>query len=228
MSIEDARIDELIRRIKGAAPGSDGVDDAAHAANELLRELLRSGDMEPLRPLLHDDDDGVTETGAWIASEVGATGPQLVDDVVPLLRHRVPAVRFWAVDALASMTEAAHVERFAAVAELLDDPDPGVRWKLALVLARARTWQLRSAIDHAESRAGDIAPLEWLLSVRGADPREVTEHLSDADARWRLAAVAAAVRLRSTDSSPLQLATRSADPVVKRVARDSLKLKALP
>jgi hypothetical protein len=217
----DARIAELVRRIQGAALATDKLEDSAQAANELLRELLHTGEVEALRPLLHSDDDGVTETAAWLASEIGASGSALVDDIVPLLRHAVPAVRFWAVDSVASMTEAANVDRYAAVAELLDDPNPGVRWKLALTLARARTWQLQSAIEQAEAHA---APLEWLLSIRSAEPREVTQHLADTDPRWRLVAAAAAVRLRDTDSGPLELATQSTDPVVERVARDALDL----
>ena len=71
-----------------------------------------------LRELLRASDDAVVSAGAWIASELGATGRELLSDVMPLLHHaRKPSVSL--EDAFWNSLKAIAAERGMTLQELV-------------------------------------------------------------------------------------------------------------
>src|SRR5438132_8851986 len=126
--------DVLIERIRQGGNGE--------AARELIRELAAGYPVANLRRLFQSELDEAVKTGAWIASELGERVVPLLGDLSGLLRHRLPYVRAFALDAILMAASANNGDVIAEAVRLIDDQDEGVRWKAMHFLARASVQQL--------------------------------------------------------------------------------------
>ena len=209
------RGDQLLERIRA---GEDG-----DAANDLLKEMFRGFPVERLRELLESSDERAVKSGAWIASELGASFAPLMAEARRLLEHPVPQVRFFALDVLLVNGTEHFADELGLAAALVDDPEESVRWKATRFLARATDAQLAAARTHVPD-AMLARELEWLSRSEARDAHEIEERLKAGERLTRRFAAAAAARVE-TDDSPLNVAAQSDDPEIRAFAADELELR---
>jgi hypothetical protein len=207
--------------------GTSSAADRDELAVELLDEFQRGRPIGELLPLLRSQDGNVVQVGIWIASELGASAKPLLADVVPLLGHARPAVRFFALDCVLVGASIADSSALASAVLLTDDPAPAVRWKALRFISSASTEQLQAARSQLESARGSsrhASGLKWLLGENAQIPSGVTAQLRSPDPLFRKYGVVAAARLAQTDREPLIEASKSGDSDVQHFAADVLSL----
>jgi hypothetical protein len=193
--------------------------------NDLLSEFHRGYPLENLRPLLHSRDPNVVNVGAWIASELGEKGFPLLPDVLPLIHHPAKNVRFSIIDCI--LLWATDGAELSAVADLVNDPESGVRWKAMDFLSRATRDQLQAALSHlaeVEPNSTHVQGLQWLLGPDASDADTVKAALQNESALLRKYAVVAASRMSKADREPLSYAASVKDPDVQNFAKSSINL----
>lgn len=171
-------------------------------ANELLKEFFRGYPIERLTLLLQSEQEGAVKAGVWIASELGPGAEPLLDELVRLLSHPLKYVRFFAVDSLFQCADVKAGEFLAEAIQAIDDPEPGVRWKVMEQIARADVAQLVAASGYLTADFVD-PPLRALLK---ADAATLRTYFRDGSERMRrlVAAVAARRALSSGDTALLR------------------------
>jgi len=220
MILDPGRGDELTLALLRGAKGSDDI------ANELLAEFHQGYPINNLRRLLTASDGKIVAAGIWIASELGAGARPLFDDIAELIRHPSAHVRFFALDCLLSCARPGDEQVVDSALDLVEDVDPGVRWKALVLLATLPEALLRAvkqvAMIHAPTGVR-VKGIELLLaSIASQEVGPLTEYLTDADSDSVLRgyAAAAAVRVAHRDPTPLRQAMRSADTTIKQFAED--------
>lgn len=195
-------------------------DDAS--ANELLNEFFAGYPVERLRLLLGSNVDHGVRAGAWIASELGSRIEPLIDEVAKLLHHESRYVRFFALDSVLMGAGPNAAPILAAAVELVEDPDPALRWKAMGFLANASREQLAASARHlGRSPLGDL--VRWLLrSVASGDTPAIESRLGNEASPRRLFAVVAAARLAPSDLSPLRRAAKADDDEIRSFATERL------
>lgn len=188
---------------------------------ELLKAFFRGYPLDRLRLLLRSDVDNAVKTGAFIASELAADAKPLLDDIVPLLDHRLTWVRADALDAILTTTSEQDADAVAKAVMLIFDHEEGVRWCALMFLAKASEEQLVAAQsvisdDEIKRRLG------WLLS--GENTLDHVISCLKGDRLDRMFAAAAAARLSSDRLIALRVAAASEDPEVSTYARDELDI----
>ena len=210
--------DELLSRLLRGEVGGGELE------NRLLAELHEGYPVSKLRLLLKVKDEKVIAAGMWLASELGEAARPLFEDIVGLIHHPSLQVRFFALDCLVSCVRPEDKQAISLGFDLIDDPEPGVRWKALVFLATASDAVLRAArqIMSSDEPAGARAKgLELLLgSVASRDSVAITSALASSDAVLRRYAAAAAARMVNRDSGPLRQAMESTDPTIKQFATD--------
>jgi len=208
--------DELMSRLM--AGDMDG-----EVENRLLHELQNGYPVIKVRRLLQSDDETVVAAGMWIASELGGQARPLFAEIVDRIHHPSFRVRFFSLDCLATCARPEDTRALMLGLDLLDDPEPGVRWKALMFLTGLSEPQLRAASAAATEQ--DVAPhrrgLELLLHVCSSrDTASVSSALASDNPMLRRYAAAAAARLAHQDPRVLREAMGCADPVIKQFAAD--------
>jgi len=216
MPNRDSGLDEALRA------SADTADDDLKV--RLLAEFHHGRALSTLLPLLRSKNDNAARTGAWIASELGKVGKELLPDIRPLLGHHDPIVRFFVLDCILNWASIEAGPTLADAVELIYDVSSAVRWKALRFIASASVGQLdaaRSSLGPASIEAGH---LEWLISPDARDPVGVSRRLRASDAVTRKYALVAAARLSPVTNEPLIEASRVADPEARQFASDTLSL----
>jgi hypothetical protein len=213
----DERGDEQMARLRAAADDPAAADAAA---NELLKALFAGYPVERVRPLLRSGQAHLVRAGIWIASELGADGAPLLDDVVRLLDHPIRYVRFFAVDAVLANAGSGHGAVTARAVRRIDDPDQAVRWKVLQLLANADRDTLAASVDGLDDSLDEL--VTWLIGP--PDGAEIAARLGDPERAVRLFAAAAAARSAPTDPGPLTFAAGSTDEEVSSFAAERLRM----
>jgi hypothetical protein len=112
-------------------------------------------------------------------------------------------------------------EAIAAVVGLINDPDPGVRWKVIQFLARASTEQLGAAVGHVEGGSTYAVGLCHVHKPSGSD--EALSFLESSSSVLRKFALAAAMRAAGSDHRPLRAAATSGDEEIRSWAEEELE-----
>lgn len=188
-------------------------------ANELLREFQRGYPLDDLRMLLRSSDENVVETAVWIVSELGEKSRPLLGDVIHFLRHPSQKIRFSTLACL-FWTLPQNGCDLAEAFELLDDPEPGIRWKVLDILSRVSLEQIEAVRDCLERRRSDSSHLVGLRALLSAEPAQIIAALSSQDASVRKYAFAAAVRVRKDRPEPLAYASTLDDDDIKGFLSD--------
>lgn len=223
MVFDEQRASGLLRRLM-MHPDSTAAD---LLSNDLLREFHRGYPIDNLRSLLHSAEPEIVIIGAWIASELGEKGSPLLADVLPLLHHAARKVRFSAIDCVLVWAGKSDGPALASALELIDDPEPTIRWKAMDFLFRASPEQLEASLSHLLRTAASshhIRGIEWLLSSKSEDPAAIVRVLQSQDPLLRKYAVAAAARLSGRNREPLLYAASVDDPDVKEFAETAITL----
>lgn len=210
--------DQLLSRLLHGEVGGGKLE------NDLLRELHEGYPVSKLRLLLRAKDEKLVAAGMWIASELGASARPLFADVVSLIHHPFFQVRFFALDCLITCARTEDKEALALGLDLIDDPEPSVRWKAMVFLAGAPESLLRAIqITPSADQQADVAQegLGLLLnSLASHDSAAVVSGLTSSNPVLRRYAAAAAARMAHRDPGPLKRAAASADPTIKQFALD--------
>ncbi len=191
----------LIRKILAdpAVADADG-----RLPDQLLLEIQKGYPCKHLRLLLSSESDDAVKIGAWIASELGPEGAELVQAMARRLQHPVKAVRLYALDCIYLWATSENGREVAGALRLLDDGDKGVRWKAIDSLQYASPDQLAAALEYLERTDPDslhVAGLWWSLDLDKSErTAQISERLgSDEPVIRKYAAVAAA---QAEDASP--------------------------
>jgi hypothetical protein len=211
--------DELLSRLLRGEVGGGELE------NRLLGELHKGYPVSKLRLLLKAKDDKIVAAGVWLTSELGADARALLDDIVELIRHPSMQVRFFALDCLVACAGPEDERAFNLGLDLIEDPEPSVRWKALAMLATAPDAVLRAAAQNvlvSDERSGmRRRGLQLLLDSAGShDTMAITLGLANSDAVLRRYAAAAAARVARRDPGPLRQAMESTDPTIKQFAAD--------
>jgi hypothetical protein len=203
------------------------VGDRGVLLNALLRELLRGFSVTKLRPLLGSVDAETVKAGVWLVSELGPRCKPLLEDIGRLLRHPIPNVRFYAIDAILSCATPENGEPLACVVDLLGDPEAVVRWKATDFVARASPEQLRAALEY-RARQGktsvETEGLRWILGSAAAESSSIERMLRNSSAVLRKFGFAAALRTSRANDGPLRLAAVSDDSDIRIEASRELEM----
>jgi hypothetical protein len=217
---------QLIERI---VRNPDLCDDGV-IVNALLREFHRGYPIENLRLLLSDQDAKAVKAGIFITSELGIKARLLLNEVSGLLRHPDLVVRFYAIDSMLTCTSGGDERAIGMVILMLDDVAGAVRRKTLDFLSRASEEQLGGALRYFEKTQPDsvhVVGLSWLSSKAQYDVDSVLSLLQDDNPVLRKYAVAAAARIATRYSEPLELASSLKDEDVRLFANDVLELRGL-
>ncbi|HZR64395.1 MAG TPA: hypothetical protein VFA85_04555 [Terriglobales bacterium] len=215
------RAEKLVQRLTEQPRSSK----AGVMMNDLLAEFQLGYPLENLRSLLHNEDQDVANVGAWIASELGTWGEQLLPDVLPLLRHPSKNVRFSVIDCI--LLWATDGVELSAAIKLTEDSESSVRWKAMDFLSLATKDQLQLALSYLEEvepNSTHVRGLRWLLSPDASDAIKVKAALQDENSLIRKYAVVAATRISKTNREPLSYAASLTDPDVKNFAESGIRL----
>lgn len=215
--------DSALQRVLGAPSATDRDEMKV----ELLGEFHLGRPISDLLPLLQSHNGNAVQVGIWISSELGTSLKPLLKDIVPLLSHAEPTVRFLAVDCILKWASAADGQALASAVLLVDDPAMAVRWKALRFLSSASTEQLQAAQSQLASMNGPVrivSGLAWLLGEDAQDPLKVQAQLRNTDALLRKFGVVAATRLSQINEQPLIEASGSGDSEVRQFAADMLSL----
>jgi len=189
-----------------------------------LREFQRGYPTGDLERLLKSEDDGLVAVGIWITSEMGVNSRPFLSEAARLLTRPVKKIRFWALDSL-YWTLPEDGCNLAAAAQLLEDPETGIRWKVLDLLSRLSREQIEAA--YLCSQRSALNPvhedgLRWLLSSDSEIPENIKMALQSPDKLFRKYGVVAAARLRERDKEPLHFASTIDDSDVQNFANGLL------
>jgi len=216
---QNSRGDLLVQQILDKVSAEPGA-----LANDLLSEFWRGYPIDRLRPLLRHPDTEIVETGAFLADELpGLMGP-LMDDVVPLMDHPSPDVRFLMLGAVLDNV-VNDGEVIARAMLLVHDPHSSVRWTALRFVLRADQEQLESAVPFLPEVSRTALEESGLLDRQEAaadDWARVRSGLNSADELVRRWAAAAAARFEQQEL--LSEAVESPDPDVSTFADHELKM----
>jgi len=210
--------DELLSRLlRGEAGGGE-------LENRLLAELHAGYPATKLRLLLRADHEQIIASGVWLAAELGVGARPLLDDVVGLIHHPFLKVRFFALDYLVACTGPADGRAIGLGLDLIEDPEPSVRWCALVFLATLSDAQLRAGLLATAGDERAMAHKQGLQLLLGAaaspDTAAITSHLASTDSMLHKYAAAAAARIVRRDPRPLMQAIDSVDPTIKQFAMD--------
>jgi hypothetical protein len=212
---EQTRGDELLARVLS------GEGWGAGTANDLLNEFFRGYPVENLIMLLQSDDEVVTQSGAWIASELGGDARPILNCLLPLFKHRNLRVRYYSVETVLTAAGDEDGEIVGGAVALITDQERPVRQMAFQLMTRADSSLLTAGVPFV----GDpemAALLEWALKVAD-DPCDIEARLHDSNSLKQLFAVIAAARIYTPSPQYLQLATSLDDSDAQSFAISELR-----
>ena len=188
-----------------------GEDPSGKLGNDLLREFQRGYPLSKLRRLLKSKNEDVVRIGSWIVAELGSDARPLFADIIELLKHSYPKVRFWALESIIVLAGTEDGPTVNRALDLVEDPVPGIRWKAMQLLARVSDATLQAALKTTTAdqwkRKHDLTLLTNVAAL--GDAQRITLELESSDAVTQRYAVAAAARLANRNPAPLQKAIHS-------------------
>lgn len=203
----------LIRKILAdpAVADADG-----RLPDQLLMEVRKGYPCKHLRLLLSSPSDDAVKIGAWIASELGPDGAELVQAMARRLKHPLKAVRLYALDCVYLWATEKHGRELAGALRLLEDSDKGVRWKALDALLYATPDQLTAAIGYMERTDPEsvhVSGLWWLIDLDEEERQEqIAEQLISETPMFRKYAAVAAAQAAEACPELLEKCSESDDP----------------
>jgi len=140
---------------------------SANASDQELMNLLhyfQAGlGLEHLVGLLRSDNPRSVRYGAWILSELGQRGRELLDEAENLLTHTDKSVRFDAIDSILANASTDDGRVIAKCVALLLDPETSVQWKCLNFIRRIGKAHLEAAEKCADEE-WIRQNLRWLIN----------------------------------------------------------------
>jgi hypothetical protein len=202
-----------------------GFDPHGGVTYDLLRAIGAGYPVERLRPLLVSEDDTTVTAGTFILSELEAAAIPLLADIAPLLAHRVPWVRYHALEIVDNCATTQDAATLAHAVLLSDHPDVAVQSDTMdlLTVLPSRLLEVASAALPERFRA----LVRWLLDtdVGAASQEEMRTLLRDPDPLQRRFAAVALARSRNR-AALLAMADEITDPPITTFIRSQALLFA--
>lgn len=193
-----ARADQLIHELI-AEPRRFADSGRAY---ELLQTYFSGASISTLRPLLRSSDLIVQRAAAFVVSELGAEGIQVLDDVVSLMESNDRYLVFHAMESVAECARGARASEFMHIVAKLEDPDDVLRSLSMFLMSNAEASQLAAAcalIEGGKLHSDHKEGICLLMDASAPDEAVHTLVHSDKPLNRRYGAVAAA---RLYDRSP--------------------------
>jgi hypothetical protein len=213
--------DKALARVIAEKPDPQGPITYA-----LLEAFQRGYPIENLRPLLRSRNQRLVEIAAYLADELGSRLAIFVAEISRLLSNPSMRVRFNALAAVWSSATSRDGNVLAKAVRLLEDPELGVRWQAARLMARVGIGELQAALSGLKRRkARDPfrVGLERVLKACAGDYADILAMIDSADRLTRLFGASAAGRVMHRDRTLVKYALSSPDPEVVGLAKYLLK-----
>jgi HEAT repeat protein len=215
--------DQLIRKILADPIVADA---DGRWPDQLLMEIRKGFPCKNLRLLLASPSGDAVKIGAWIASELGPSGAELVQAVARRLQHPLKAVRLYVLDCIYLWATPENGREIAGALRLLEDDDKGVRWKAMDSLLYASPEQLAAALEYLERTdpsSPQVAGLWWLVDLTEPDVAEqIAAQLNSDEVVVRKYAAVAAAQASETAPQLLEQALASDDADIVEFATSIL------
>lgn len=216
--------EQLVRKIL-ADPATADAD--GRFPDLLLIEMQKGYPCKHLRLLLSSPSEDAVKIGAWIASELGPAGAELVQAVARRLQHPLKAVRLYVLDCIYLWATPENGREIAGALRLLEDQDKGVRWKATDSLLYASRDQLTAALEYLE-RTDPASPhvtgLWWLMDLSEPDiAGPIAMQLNSEEAVVRKYAAVAAAQAASTSQQLLEQSLKNDDADIVDFAKSVLE-----
>jgi hypothetical protein len=191
-------------------------------AYDLLQAYLKGYPLDTLRPLLRSANRLVQHAAAYVLSELGRYGSDLVDDVTPLLDTDDRYLRYHAMEILAVCCDGPRADGFAPVIRMLGDDDQELRNLAMRLMSNADESQLHAGTKffsaNPQSDGQHERGLIALLKGDAVHPEEIQGMLDDTDALNRRYGAIAATRLRKSQPDLFERVLGSSDAELRRFA----------
>jgi len=153
----------------------------------LLQEYFRGFPLDTLRPLIYSDDLYLKSAAAYILSELGAQGKELIADTVKLLNEESAVVRFSAIESIMTCATGELANYFVYVVQALEDEHLGIRVQVMKLVYNASTEQLLAAYNWygGEDALIHKKGLDALLKVDSLSERDIYVLLDENNALGR-------------------------------------------
>jgi hypothetical protein len=182
-----ARADQLIEELL-AEPRRFADSGRAY---ELLQTYFKGAPVDTLRPLLRSGDLFVQRAAAFVVSELGAQGCQVLDDVVSLMRSSDRYLIFHAMESVTVCATGVRTRAFVHVVAKLEDPDEVLRSLSMFLMSNAEASQLIGAVEGG-LHSGHQEGLRLLLDASASDEAVLAFIHSETPLSRRYGAIAAA------------------------------------
>jgi hypothetical protein len=188
-------------------------------AYDLLQAYLNGYPLNTLRPLLGSANRLVQHAAAYVVSELGRYGSDLVDDVTPLLDTDDRYLRYHAMEILTVCCDGERADGFVPVIRMLGDDDQELRNLAMRLMSNADESQLQAGARFfsggPQSDGQHERGLSALLKGEAIKPEEVRGMLADTDALNRRYGAIAAMRLRKSHPELFARVLASSDAEVR-------------
>lgn len=168
-------------------------------------ECFRGYPVENVSMLLQSDNEVVTQSGAWIASELGRDARPILNCLLPLFKHRNVRVRYYSVETVLTAASDENGEIVGGAVALITDQERPVRQMAFQLMTRADSSLLAAGLLFIED-PGTAALLEWVLKGEG-DSGDIEVRLHESNSLKQVFAVIAAARIYTRSPQYLQVAT---------------------
>jgi hypothetical protein len=196
--------------------------------NELLREFQKGYPIENLRILMQYEDEQISKSAVWIASELGDKCCLFIEDIISFLSHRMKYIRFFAIDCILSCSVQDDGTGIAKAISLLEDTESSVRWKALHFLSRVTITHLEKGMAYYKSKHRDslhTSGIQLLIDATNKKHEDIMVLLNNEIPLLRKYGVAAAARIFDYNPEFLRIAFKSNDLDIKEFAEDFLRFK---
>lgn len=209
--VREKLIDELL-----AEPGRFFERGRAY---QLLQTYFEDPKVDSLRPLLRHVDPMVQRAAVFVASELGAAGRQLLDDVLPLASTEDRYLRYHALEVLAVCADGDYADRFLPVIRALESNDDAVRRLAMRLMANADISQVQRGLGLMRVSADEVHAegLRLLLQGKRAQNRSIAAMLDNRNPLLRRYGAIAAKQRAQQSPELIEKAEASEDADVREL-----------
>ncbi len=204
-----------------------GKFDSQGKAHELLQEYFSGKPIETLRPLLTHDNVCARRSGAFILSELGTEGSDLILDVVPLISDSDLHIQWYAIESVMACSTSSNFGQFINIVRELENPNSSICRLAMRLVSNANQSQIEAGIRSIETLHAhhDIHKrgLQLLLNRQTVGTVDIIAALTTHDDLLQKYGAIAAKRCMSQSPELIQRATRSEDEFVSRFAQEALE-----
>lgn len=170
--------------------------------DELLNLFLSGHPVAALKKLIHSDDENVKSIAAYIISEVGLLGDEILDDTITLLDSDDFSIKFFALESITICSNGQKSDRFIHVIKFLEDEDPDLRISSMELICNSSLEQLEASLQYCKNHnlIEHVSGLELLCSDQMVELNELEKKLTaESPLERKYAAIHAGRQLKTAE-----------------------------